>query len=59
VAEAMEGYGVACAADRDGVGFAELRTISNLVGPRDRAGWRIAEALTQLERAAAALAWLV
>ena len=56
VAEAMEGYGVACAAAGAGVAFAELRTISNLVGPRDRAAWRIGEALSALAAAAAALA---
>jgi futalosine hydrolase len=55
VAEAMEGYGVACAANGAGVAFAELRTVSNLVGPRDRAGWRMREALAALTRAAAAL----
>jgi futalosine hydrolase len=52
VAEAMEGYGVACAAAGAGVAFAELRTISNPVGPRDRAAWRIAEALAALTTAA-------
>src|SRR5262249_45354759 len=44
VAEGMEGWGVATAADLFGVPFAELRTVSNLVGPRDRAAWRIREA---------------
>ncbi|MCA2214517.1 futalosine hydrolase [Jidongwangia harbinensis] len=53
-AEAMEGYGVACAAAGAGVPFAELRTISNLVGPRDRAAWRIPEALAALTAAASA-----
>jgi futalosine hydrolase len=52
VAEAMEGYGVACAAAGAGVAFAELRTISNPVGPRDRTAWRIAEALAALTTAA-------
>jgi futalosine hydrolase len=56
VAEAMEGFGVAVAAVRQGIAFAELRTISNPVGPRDRAAWRIPDALAALERAAAALA---
>lgn len=54
-AEAMEGYGVACAAVDAGLPFAELRTISNAVGPRDRAAWRIPEALSALTAAAAAL----
>ncbi|MFE7529007.1 futalosine hydrolase [Kitasatospora sp. NPDC057542] len=54
-AEAMEGFGVAEAAARYGVPALELRTVSNPVGPRDRAAWRIAEALAALERAFAAL----
>ncbi|MBP0451277.1 futalosine hydrolase [Kitasatospora sp. RG8] len=55
VAEAMEGFGVAEAAARHGVPAFELRTVSNPVGPRDRAAWRIGEALGALERAFAAL----
>jgi futalosine hydrolase len=54
-AEAMEGYGAACGALTAGVPFAELRTISNSVGPRDRAQWRIGEALDALTAAARAL----
>jgi futalosine hydrolase len=48
-AEAMEGYGVAVAAREQGVPVLELRAISNMVGPRDRAAWRIDEALKALE----------
>jgi futalosine hydrolase len=48
VAEGMEGFGVATAASQAGVPFAEVRTISNLVGPRDRAAWRIPQALAAL-----------
>jgi futalosine hydrolase len=59
VAEAMEGFGVATAAARAGLPFAEIRAVSNAVGPRDRAAWRIADALAALERAGAALATLV
>ncbi len=55
VAEAMEGFGVATAAGQAGVAFLELRTISNLVGPRDRAGWRLGDALQALEFAAGML----
>ncbi|WCN82001.1 futalosine hydrolase [Micromonospora sp. LH3U1] len=55
VAEAMEGYGVAVAAAQAGVPFAELRTISNPIGPRDRNAWRLREALTALTTAAPAL----
>ena len=54
-AEAMEGYGVAFAAHDRGVPILELRAISNLVGPRDRAAWRIKEALDVLEAASSVL----
>jgi futalosine hydrolase len=50
-AEAMEGYGVASAAKAHGVPVLEIRAISNPVGPRDRASWRIKEALDVLEAA--------
>jgi futalosine hydrolase len=50
-AEAMEGYGVAVAANRLELPTMEIRTISNAVGPRDRAAWRIKEALQALEAA--------
>src|SRR4051794_1953597 len=53
VAEAMEGYGVAVAAAR--LPFVELRAISNPIGPRDRAAWRLAEAFAALSTAAATL----
>lgn len=53
--EAMEGYGVAVAAMLAGVPFVELRAVSNAVGPRDRAAWRIPEALSALEAAFAAM----
>ncbi|MGO4538610.1 futalosine hydrolase [Paenibacillus sp. 2TAB19] len=54
-AEGMEGYGVAVAAQRLAIPFTELRAISNAVGPRDRAAWRIGEALAALEAASAAI----
>lgn len=54
VAEAMEGYGVACAAQLAGVPFAELRTVSNPIGPRDRAAWRLREAFSALTEAVTA-----
>ncbi|MDI2131237.1 futalosine hydrolase [Yinghuangia seranimata] len=47
-AEAMEGFGVATAADAAGLPVLELRAVSNPVGPRDRAAWRIPEALAAL-----------
>ncbi|MEU7956328.1 futalosine hydrolase [Micromonospora humida] len=55
VAEAMEGYAVAVAATQAGLPFAELRTVSNPVGPRDRDGWRMREAFAALTEAARAL----
>lgn len=54
-AEAMEGYGVAIAASHCGVPVVELRAVSNLVGPRDRPGWRVKEALDVLEAASTVL----
>lgn len=50
-AEAMEGYGVAFAAREWGLPVLEIRAVSNLVGPRDRAAWRVDEALAVLEAA--------
>jgi futalosine hydrolase len=54
-AEAMEGFGVATAAHDRGVPILEIRAISNPVGPRDRAAWRINEALDALEAASSVL----
>ncbi|MFD5426992.1 futalosine hydrolase [Streptomyces sp. NPDC127084] len=54
-AEAMEGFGVAEAAVAHGVPVAEIRAVSNAVGPRDRAAWRIGEALDALRAAFARL----
>ncbi|MFI8963880.1 futalosine hydrolase [Streptomyces sp. NPDC053493] len=51
VAEAMEGFGVAEAAAAFGVPVAEIRAVSNAVGPRDRAAWRIGDALAALRQA--------
>ncbi len=52
VAEGMEGFGVAVAAEQAEIPFAELRTVSNPVGPRDRAAWQIGGALDALTKAA-------
>ncbi|MGZ4164722.1 MAG: futalosine hydrolase, partial [Tumebacillaceae bacterium] len=54
-AEAMEGYGVALAAQEFGIPVLEIRAISNAVGPRDRAAWRIKDALEALQAAGAVL----
>ncbi|MEV0316992.1 futalosine hydrolase [Streptomyces sp. NPDC050658] len=48
LAEAMEGFGVAEAAAAYGLPVLEIRAVSNAVGPRDRAAWRIGEALAAL-----------
>ncbi|CAM5576407.1 MULTISPECIES: futalosine hydrolase [Streptomyces] len=48
LAEGMEGFGVAEAAASHGVPVLEIRAVSNPVGPRDRAAWRVGDALTAL-----------
>ncbi|MGA5519234.1 futalosine hydrolase [Streptomyces pseudogriseolus] len=48
LAEGMEGFGVAEAAAAQGVPVLEIRAVSNPVGPRDRAAWRIGDALAAL-----------
>ncbi|WP_066951333.1 futalosine hydrolase [Streptomyces lushanensis] len=50
-AEAMEGFGVAEAAAVHSVPCAEIRAVSNTVGPRDRASWEIGRALEALRYA--------
>lgn len=55
-AEAMEGFGAAEAAAAQGVPVAEIRAVSNPVGPRDRERWRIPAALDALTRAFTLLA---
>jgi futalosine hydrolase len=54
--EAMEGFGVAEAAAVHGLPVLEVRAVSNPVGPRDRAAWRIGDALTALTGAFGKLA---
>jgi len=53
--EAMEGFGVASAAQAAGVPWLEVRSISNLVGPRNREAWRVSAALDLLVKGAPAL----
>jgi futalosine hydrolase len=55
VAEAMEGFGVAYAAQQEGLPVLEIRAVSNLIGPRDKSAWRIKEALQTLEAASSIL----
>ncbi|MDQ0417164.1 futalosine hydrolase [Croceifilum oryzae] len=50
-AEAMEGFGIATAARKMNIPVCEIRTISNLVGPRDRNAWKLKDALWMLEEA--------
>jgi futalosine hydrolase len=56
LAEAMEGYGVAMAAQEFGLPVLEIRSISNSIGPRDRSAWRIKDALVTLESASKVIA---
>ncbi|MEU4307255.1 MULTISPECIES: futalosine hydrolase [Streptomyces] len=56
LAEGMEGFGVAEAAAAHGVSVLELRAVSNPVGPRDRAAWRVGDALAALTDAFGKLA---
>ncbi|HSH69054.1 MAG TPA: futalosine hydrolase [Deferrisomatales bacterium] len=56
VCENMEGAAVGHAALAAGCRFAEVRGISNRVGPRDRDAWELSRAATVAQRAA--LAWL-
>jgi futalosine hydrolase len=55
LAEAMEGYGVAIAAELHGLPVLEIRGISNAVGPRDRSAWRIKDALDALAAASSSI----
>ncbi|MEU0132173.1 futalosine hydrolase [Streptomyces sp. NPDC006289] len=54
--EAMEGFGVAEAGAAADCPVLELRAVSNPVGHRDRASWRVAEALAALTAAVGSLA---
>lgn len=51
LAEAMEGFGVAEASAAHRLPVLEIRAVSNTVGPRDRAAWRIGAALAALTTA--------
>lgn len=51
VLETMEGAAWALACARAGVPFSQVRSVSNLAGPRDRAAWQLPEALSALEKA--------
>lgn len=48
--ESMEGAAWALACAAAGVPFAQVRAVSNVAGPRDRAAWRIPQALEALKR---------
>ncbi|GAK08737.1 futalosine hydrolase [Geomicrobium sp. JCM 19038] len=50
VAEGMEGFGVATAAEEFGVPVLEVRAISNYIGKRERDKWKIKEALASLKQ---------
>jgi futalosine hydrolase len=51
VCENMEGAAAAHAAVMRDIPFAEVRGISNVVGPRDRASWKLEEAAAVCQRA--------
>ncbi|GFK92389.1 Futalosine hydrolase [Fundidesulfovibrio magnetotacticus] len=55
LAENMEGFALALACLARGLPFLEVRTISNAIGERDRANWKLHEALAGLEAALDAL----
>jgi futalosine hydrolase len=55
LAEGMEGAGVVLAAQAHSVAVAELRTVSNAIGPRDRDAWEVPRALRELGRAVSAV----
>jgi futalosine hydrolase len=55
VAEAMEGAGVAAAAACYALPYAEVRSVSNMVGRRDRGAWSIEPALSALSAAMSAI----
>ncbi|MED1797245.1 futalosine hydrolase [Brevibacillus sp. HB1.2] len=55
LAEAMEGYGVATAAQAARRPVLEIRTVSNAIGPRDKSAWRIKDALESLEKGSSVL----
>ena len=50
--ESMEGAGFMCACVDAGVPFAQVRAVSNVVERRNRAAWRLTEAIASLARAA-------
>lgn len=53
--ENMEGFATAYAALRHGLPFVEIRSVSNRVGSRSKADWRLKQSLEQLGRIGAAL----
>lgn len=55
VGEAMEGWGVLVAAARHGLPVLEVRTVSNLIGDRDRSTWDFPAAFDSLARIGSAL----
>jgi futalosine hydrolase len=48
--ESMEGAAFMCACALSGVPYAQVRAVSNLVEPRRRSAWRLAEAIDALVR---------
>jgi len=54
--ESMEGAAIVHVARREGIPVGEIRGISNPVGRRERAGWKVAEAAAAAQEAL--LAWI-
>jgi futalosine hydrolase len=53
--ESMEGAAFMAACAASGVPFAEIRGVSNMVEPRNRAAWRLEEGIAAAARAARAV----
>jgi futalosine hydrolase len=53
--ESMEGAAFMCACLIDGVAFAQVRAVSNIVERRNRDAWKIGEAIDSLGRAASSI----
>jgi nucleoside phosphorylase len=53
--ESMEGAAFMCACQIGRVSFAQVRAVSNIVEPRNRGAWRMADAIRSLGRAGLAI----
>jgi futalosine hydrolase len=53
--ESMEGAGFMCACAMNGIPFAQVRAVSNIVEKRNREAWSLGEAVANLARSARAI----